>query len=222
MTVIADYTRLQLDALPLVRGRPLVISDADEVIVHFAEPLEIYLMARGYEVDFKDYRLQGSVRRTTDGTILPLEDIINLVDAFFADEVENQRPVAGAIHALNRLGDRAQVVVLTNLPDDFRARRARAFAAHGLHAPVVANTGLKGASVRLLADMVQAPVIFIDDTEPHIRSVAKQVPASYRVHFVANERLARLQTPAPDSHHRSDCWDQTHDAVAGFLASHGY
>lgn len=222
MTDIADFTRAQLDSLALTPGRPLVISDADEVIVHFAGPLESYLKARGYHVDFKDYRLQGSIRRAADGTVLPLAEIIPLVDAFFADEVENQPPVTGAIDALNQLGERAQVVVLTNLPDDFRARRARAFGRHGLHAPVIANTGLKGAPVRALAEIVQAPVIFIDDTEPHIRSVASHVPDSYRVHFVANARLAALQGPAPDSHHRSDCWTATLDAVSSFLATRGY
>lgn len=222
MTSIADYTRLQLDALSLEPGRPLVISDADEVIVHFASPLERFLQDRGYAVDFRDYRLQGSVKRMIDNHVLPMDDIIHLIDAFFADEVENQQPVTGAVAALNRLGQRAQLLVLTNLPDDFRQRRARAFASHGLHAPVIANSGLKGASVRALAERVQAPVVFIDDTEPHIRSVAREVPDSYRVHFVANERLARLQAPAPDSHHRSDCWDATYDAVATFLASHGF
>ncbi len=222
MHKLADFTRSQIDALELIPNRPLLICDADEVIVHFAAPLETYLKRLGFYINFENYRLEGNIRRQNDDSAVVLDELIPMINDFFAAEVDNLPPVTGAIATLTALAGRAQVVVLTNLPDPFRTRRIASFTRHGLTAPVVTNTGLKGASVRMLADRVQAPVIFIDDTEPHLRSVATTVPDSYRVHFIADQRLAAIQTASPHSHHRSDCWTATGDAVNDFLHSHGF
>lgn len=222
MLKIADFTKLQLDQLELTTGQPLIISDADEVIVHFATPLEQYLRERGYNVSFDGYKLEGSIRRITDHSVVDVHEIMPMIEDFFEGAVDEQPPVNGAVDALNSLKERAQVIVLTNLPDSFRSRRAAAFANLGLSAPVITNTGLKGSSVKVLADRVQAPVVFIDDTEPHIRSVAQEVPHCYRVHFIADERLAKIHGRAPDSHHRSDCWVKTHDAITDFLSAEGF
>lgn len=221
MVDIAEFTRSQIDALSLDPKRPVIISDADEVIVHLARPLELFLTARGFLIDLSDYRLFGNVRHP-DGTEVEMEPLMALLDEFFEAEVENLPPVAGAVDALCALGERAQVVVLTNLPDLYRERRMRHFTSCGLDAPIVANVGLKGKSAKAIAARVEAPVVFIDDTAPHIRSVAETVPDSFRVHFIADERLAAAQARAKECHHRCDRWPTTHLAVERFLDGQGY
>src|SRR5690606_23234738 len=107
MVEIAEFTRSQIDALSLDPTRPLVISDADEVIVHLARPLEIFLTNRGYQIDLSDYRLFGNVRYP-DGRVMEMEPLMALLDEFFEAEVEKLPPVAGAVDALCALRERAQ------------------------------------------------------------------------------------------------------------------
>lgn len=222
MTELAALTKTQIDGLALQTGRPLIISDADEVIVHFAEPLERFLNARDFYLDLSDYKLFGNVRRQRDKKAVPYGELMELLEVFFAAEVENLPPVAGAVTALNALQSRAQVVVLTNLPAPYRERRRKSFATHGLTVPIIANSGLKGAPVKALAELVQAPVVFIDDIEIHIRSVAAAVPESFRVHFIADRRLAAVEKQAPDSQHRCDRWPTTMAAINAFLSAEGF
>lgn len=214
-----DFTRAQIESLDLPEGRPLVISDADEVLVRFAEPLEAFLEDRGLFFNISDYRLVGNVRRRSDNAPVERTQLFGLIDDFFAERVDRMPIVEGAAEALASLAKDANVVVLTNVPDAYRERRAKAFRTFGLDFPVVSNSGLKGAAVRALADRSRGPVAFIDDIDKHIAAVAEHVPDSYRVHFVADERLAAVCERAEHSHHRSDCWRQTTEAIGAFLGT---
>ena len=49
----------QIDALDLVPGRPLVVSDADEVLVQFVAGLELYLETQGLWLDLQSFALTG-------------------------------------------------------------------------------------------------------------------------------------------------------------------
>lgn len=218
-TSLPDFTRAQIEGLDLPAGRPLVISDADEVLVRFAEPLEGFLGDRGLFFEFSDYRLVGNVRRRADNVAVERGELFDLIDDFFAEQVDRLPIVDGAAEALSTLAKDANVVILTNVPDTYRERRARAFREFGLDFPVIANSGLKGAAVRALAGVSRGPVAFIDDIDKHIAAVAEHVPESYRVHFVADERLAAVCERAEHSHHRSDCWRQTTEAIGAFLSA---
>jgi hypothetical protein len=218
----AAFTRNQIAGLEIRPGRPLIVSDADEVLVRFADPLRSFLESRDLYFELKDYRLVGNVRRRHNNQPIEQVELFGLIDDFFAETVDNMPIVDGAINALTTLSTRADVVILTNVPDTYRDRRAEAFRKAGLDFPVIANTGLKGAPVRALQERAQGPIIFVDDIDKHITSVAESVPDSYRVHFVADEQLAAVCERAEHSHHRSDCWQQTSDAIGTFLAAAGY
>ena len=60
---------------------------------------------------------------------------------------------------------------------------------------------------------ISHPVVFIDDISRHISSVAEHVPESFRLHYVADETLAKLIEKAEDSHHRCDDWDHIRELV---------
>lgn len=219
---IPDFTRAQIENLRFDSRRPLLISDADEVLVRFAEPLERFLEERGLYLDAVDYRLVGNIRRLHDRQPVERNEVFALIDDFFEDRVDRLPAVDGAVSALGTLSERADIVILTNVPNEYRDRRVDSFRTLGLDFPIVANSGLKGAAVRALADRAGGPVMFIDDIESHIADVAEAVPGSYRIHFVADPRLAAVCARAPDSHHRSDCWRQTGDAIAEFLNGAGH
>lgn len=216
---MAEETARQIAALRLDPDRPLYVTDADEVIVAFARPLEEFLGKHGMRLELRDYRLLGNVRHVDSGEAVERDTLFRLIDDFFAAEVDRQPLVPGAAEALSALAESGQVIVLTNVPGAYRQRRIDAFRQLGIQAPVIANNGLKGAPVQALADRVKAPVVFIDDIEQHIRAVADSVPHSYRIHYIADTRLAAVTPQAPLSHHRASDWSDILDAIARHLAA---
>ncbi|MEX1147547.1 MAG: hypothetical protein WEB93_04100 [Sphingomonadales bacterium] len=215
------HTREQIAELSLSRDRPLLISDADEVLVHFANPLEAFLDSRNMYLDLVDYRLVGNIRHRATDRQVERDAVFTLIDDFFEDMVDAMPLVDGALDALHSLSTRADVVVLTNVPNTFRVRRLTSFRRMGLDFPVISNAGLKGVPVQVLSEMTTGPVMFVDDIDRHISAVAELVPDSYRVHFVADPRLAAVCERAEHSHHRSDCWRQTRHAITTFLDDGG-
>ena len=212
----------QIDALALRTGRPLIVSDADEVLFAFMAGFERFLHSIDLYFHWGSYALTGNVRRRGDDSPLEGEAVRALLPRFFAAHTEKLEPVPGAAEALEALSARAQVVVLSNLPLDQLAARRRALAAHGMDYPLVANIGGKGSAVRQLEALVQAPVFFIDDIPHQHTSVRKAAGTVLCLHLIADPRLARLLGPAEHSDHRAADWADARAYIEGALDRLGY
>jgi hypothetical protein len=197
-------------------NRPLLICDADEVLVQFASTFEIYLAEQGYGIRFDSFALSGNIRRIDSGEAASRTQVTTLVDAFFLDRVEACPPVPGAVAALQALSAYADIVILTNIPAAQQARRAAALAAHGMDYPVLSNEGPKGPAVKALAGDRQK-VAFVDDLPPHHQSVAQSIAHVHRLHLVADKRLRALLPRAPHAHARIDEWDEALPHLLGIL-----
>ncbi|MFZ5608446.1 MAG: hypothetical protein ACOY99_02425 [Pseudomonadota bacterium] len=221
---IAPHTRTQIEDLRarLDGARPLIICDADEVLVRFVATLEAYLGDEGLYLRFDSFALTGNIRRREDDRPLDKEEVGRLLRQFFATRIADCPPVEGAAAALHALSTRADIVVLTNLPDGLRAVREAALKRLGMPYPVIANDGLKGPAVALLALRRRAPICFLDDLPPNIDSVAEDAAHVHRIHFVADPRLAALLGPAARAHCRIDSWRDTRDYLERLLAAAGH
>ncbi|NWH08553.1 MAG: hypothetical protein HXY22_07940 [Alphaproteobacteria bacterium] len=189
----------------LVPGRPLIISDADEVLLHFIEALETYLLSRGYFLDLVSFAITGNVIEQATGERAPAATVKTLLRDFFL-AVDSIRPVEGAADALRELEVGAQILVLSNVPAAAIANRARNLKAAGITAPLIQNDGLKGDAIARIARKAGGPVVFIDDLPNHHNSAATAFPDVHRLQFVANPRLRGLVGKAPDAHARIDEW----------------
>jgi len=98
--------------------------------------------------------------------------------------------------------------VLSNLPLAQRADRSRALIRHGMDYPIIANAGLKGPTVRAIAERIEAPAAFIDDIGHHHESVAEHAAAVHRLHFSSHPRLRALQGHIPTAHHQAESWEE--------------
>jgi len=188
-------------------GRPLVLCDADEVLVEFARPLQGFLAERGLMLDFASFALTGNIRRESDGVPIEKGMVRQLISAYFESRVDEVMPVAGARDGIRQLSEWADILVLSNVPRHLRARREQALHGAGLPLKVVANSGPKGPAVARLVRKRQGPAVFIDDLPLQHASVAEHADHVHRVHFVANPRLARLVAPAEHCHRRIDRWN---------------
>ena len=212
----------QLEALDLVPDRPLVITDADEVLFQFMKGLEGYLAGQELYFDWSSFALYGNIRRRADDRPIEHPDLAGHLDAFFAAHAAELDAVEGAAEALASLAERAQIVVLSNIPLPQRGARQQALRRHGMDYPLVANRGPKGEAVHRMAGRVDAPAVFIDDIPLNHKSVRATGTGVHCLHFVADRRLADLLGPAEHCDMTCDSWPDLQAAIEAYFAARGY
>jgi len=194
----------------LRRDRPVLITDADEVLFAFMAAFERHLHDNDSYFNWASYRLNGNILARTDHSPLDNPSVKALIAGFFDRHTRAIEPVDGAAEALAALAsDRGlQVVVLSNVPAHCHGDRRWALVRHGMDYPLIANEGAKGSAVAALAACTDEPVFFIDDAASHHDDVARLAERVRRIHFVGNPRLAALIGPAEASHHRARSWPE--------------
>ncbi len=195
--------------VPLERGRPLLIVDADEVLLAFARGFDRFLAQHGCYLDFVSYRLHGNVRHKEDNSPVNDAEVTALLYEFRAD-LDSLEPIEGAIEAIADLRQSMSIVALSNVSITQAPARLRNFAALGWDFPLLTNSGSKGRPVRVLAKRAKAPAFFMDDTPQHHQSVAEHAPKVFRIHFIGDERLKLLMPPSPHAHFRAETWPDAH------------
>ena len=188
-------------------SRPLLITDCDEVLLHMVAHFADWLdEEHDVHFDVASGQFDAMVDRRT-GEIVPVDQIWPLLDAFFRDHMHRQTLVPGALDALQRIGEVADIVVLTNLGDEAHPWRVEQLAGHGIRHEIVCNRGGKGRPVKDIVERRGASsAVFVDDLAVHHSSVAKHAPEVWRLHMVAEPRLAAAVPPAEDAHARIDEW----------------
>ena len=191
-------------------NRPLLITDCDEVLLHMVSHFEAFLdEAHGVDFDFEGGKFADALTVRATGEMLDEDRVWPLLNQFFREEMHRQTPVPGAIEALGRIGEVADIVVLTNLGDEAHGWRVKQLASHGIRHEVVTNQGGKGVPARaIIARHSPTVTAFVDDLPVHHGSVAKHAPEVWRVHMVAEPRLAPNVPPAGRAHVRIDDWDR--------------
>ncbi|HUO92435.1 MAG TPA: hypothetical protein VMU22_05915 [Rhizomicrobium sp.] len=192
--------------VPIRPGRPLLIVDADEVLLAFARGFDVFLQRNGCYLDLVSYRLHGNVRRRDGDEPLINIEVTALLDEFRA-ELDWLEPIDGACEIVAGLREALDIVVVSNVTPEQAPARLRNLAALGIVAPLVANSGPKGPAVKTLAARGGAAAFFVDDVPMHHASVAELAPHVFRIHFVGDERLKPLMPPSPHAHLKADHWN---------------
>ena len=194
-------------------SRPLVISDCDEVILHMVSPFKDWLeegQGVNFNMDGADFSRALTWQET--GEYLQANEVWRMLGGFFDTEMYRQLPIAGAIESLNAVAEHADVVVLTNLVDARRDKRAEQLAAHGLHAEVYTNQGPKGpALAKIIAEHAPSRAVFIDDLPQHHHSVFETSPDVVRLHMCGEPMIADAIACAHKAGHadaRIDRWSE--------------
>lgn len=200
-------------------SRPLLITDCDEVLLHMVAHFGAWL-DEAHGIDFAlEQGFADALTRRADGGRVAAEEVWPLLDGFFATEMDRQTPVPGAVDALARIGEVADIVVLTNLKDQCHPGRVAQLAAHGIAHRVICNQGGKGRPLAAVIDELQPSVtVFVDDLPVHHESVAKHRADVWRLHMVAEPRLAPAIPPAPHAHARIDDWPAARDWIMARMA----
>jgi hypothetical protein len=201
-------------------SRPLLITDCDEVLLHmvthFAEWLD---EAHDIRFDLAAPGFHEALTEKATGAPVGMERVWPLLDGFFVTEMHRQNVVPGAVEALSRIGEVADIVVLTNLGDEHQAGRVRQLEAFDIRHRVLCNRGGKGRPVtELIEELRPSATVFVDDLAVHHESVAKHAPQVWRLHMIAEPRVAAHMAHAPHAHARIDGWEEATDWILARLA----
>ncbi len=199
-------------------SRPLLISDCDDVLLHFAPHFAQWVgETHGLQFQLDAPGFAGALRDAA-GEPVPRERVWPLLDLFFDNEMHRQHLVAGAGEALNAIGAHADIVILTNIGDQYHANRVAQLEKFEIRHRVLCNQGGKGRPVvELIEEMKPNVTVFVDDLAVHHESVAKHAPQVWRLHMIAEPRLAAHSPPAPHAHARIDAWPDALPWIMGKL-----
>ena len=194
-------------------SRPLVICDCDEVLLHMVSHFRDWLDEdQGVEFRMEGNDFASAMRVKETGELVEQREIWRLLRAFFDTEMHRQNPIEGSVLALREIGERAEVVVLTNLLDKHGEMRAKQLAEVGIHARVFTNQGPKGEAVKRIVDEYEPSfAIFIDDLAQHHESVSEVAPEVRRLHLCGEPMLSphiNCAHKAGHAHARIDNWGE--------------
>ncbi|MDB5469644.1 MAG: hypothetical protein JWR84_1204 [Caulobacter sp.] len=218
MTALETLTATEAaQAVPVDPARPLLIVDVDEVLARFMEGFGTFVGRHGYEMRIDRFALFQNIYKVGAEGCVDMPTGKALFDDFFRDGADDLQPVEGAAAALERLSADMTVLILTNAPDHGRSARMGWLRTHGLHYPMIVNSGLKGPIVRDLAARTSGKVGFIDDLLPNLESVAADAPDVVRFQMIADERLRPYAPTDPARHVWADDWATMEPAIRAKL-----
>ncbi|MBN9670107.1 hypothetical protein [Roseibium aggregatum] len=201
-----------------VSGRPLIICDVDEVILHMISHLEDYLDTYGLMFLNDEFRLTGNIAPKDSRTPLSSVTVRNHLLLFFEEYCDRQDMVPGANEALAKLAGDWDIVLLTNLPGSHnKPVREKLLAGFDISYPLVTNSGPKGGAVAALAARRPSPVVFIDDSPANHSSVSASFPSAVQIQFIADPRFRNAMKKESHIDLLTGNWQETETYISAIL-----
>ena len=176
-------TKKQISNLNIDPNLPLMIFDADEVLVHFAEPFATYIKKHNHRLHLTGYRLDNAIKKADTDEVADPDTAKELVWGFINEETKSQPAAKGAPQALMKLQAYAQIIILSNVPHSVHDDRVANLKSLNMDYPLISNEGMKGPAVKEILKDHKAQSFFIDDNPYQVESVYNDNQQTVCVHF---------------------------------------
>ena len=176
-------TKKQISNLNIDPNLPLMIFDADEVLVHFAEPFATYIKKHNHRLHLTGYRLDNAIKKADTDEVADPDTAKDLVWGFINDETKSQPAAKGAPQALKKLQAYGQIIILSNVPHSVHDDRVANLKSLNMDYPLISNEGMKGPAVKEILRNHKAQSFFIDDNPYQVESVYNDNQQTVCVHF---------------------------------------
>ena len=200
-------TKKQISGLSLDPTLPLMIFDADEVLVHFAEPFANYLKKHNHRLHLTGYRLDNAIKIAETDDVADPDTAKDLVWGFINEETKNQPAAKGAPEALKKLQEYAQIIILSNVPHSVHDDRVFNLKSIDMDYPLISNEGMKGPAVKEILKNHKEVSFFIDDNPYQVESVYNDNQDTVCVHFSVCDLVKPYMPKAVGASIEPTSWD---------------
>ena len=203
----------QIENLNINHDSPLLISDADEVILNFVESFETYLNSLGLYYDLSSYALFGNIKKIKEDVVIENDEIIKHLSEFYNLHTEKISFVNDSIKYLSKIKNtlKYQIIILSNLPHHNRKKREISFKNNGLDFPIISNSGLKGRAIKEIAKKQKNKIFFIDDISANLLSAYNEVEGIKLIHYISDKRLKKLATTPQEVDLKANDWGEIYN-----------
>jgi hypothetical protein len=202
-------------------GRPLIISDVDDVVLQFIAPFEQFLGSRGLKFLPRSFKLTGNIVGLEDDMPIDENAVRQALHDFFDEQHLWQKPFEHVAAALPDLAREADIVFLTAMPPKFAAARRRHLDALGLDFPLVAVESAKGPMAARIRERHTAPVVFVDDMAHNLASVAESLPDCLLLSLAPPSAVHALAPRPPRTAHAVRNWVEAADIIKRHFTTSG-
>tara|TARA_B110000014_G_C20106794_1_gene582164 strand:+ start:532 stop:1203 length:672 start_codon:yes stop_codon:yes gene_type:complete len=203
----------QIGNLNINRNKPLLISDADEVILNFVQAFETYLNSIGLYYDLSSYALFGNIKKIKENIAIENDQITKHITDFYNLHTEEISFVNESIKYLGKIKNDldCQIIVVSNLPHHNREKREISFRKNGLDFPIISNSGLKGLTIKEIAKNQKNKIFFIDDISANLLSAYNEVDGIKLIHYISDKRLEKLASTPKEVDFKAKDWKEIYN-----------
>ena len=210
-------TKKQISNLNIDPNLPLMIFDADEVLVHFAEPFATYIKKHNHRLHLTGYRLDNAIKKADTDEVADPDTAKELVWGFINEETKSQPAAKGAPQALKKLQAYAQIVILSNVPHSVHDDRVANLKSLNMDYPLISNEGMKGPAVKEILKNHKARSFFIDDNPYQVESVYNDNQQTVCVHFSVCDLVKPYMPKAVGASIEPSSWEDLVAQLIGCL-----
>ena len=200
-------TENQISDLKLDPKKPVIIFDADEVLVHFAEPFSIFLEKHKRKLKLTGYRLDNAIRDGITDEVVHRDESRDLVWEFINEETISQPASNGSSKSLKALSKKAQIIILSNVPFSAYDDRVKNLKDHDMDFPLISNEGQKGPAVKAILKNHKSISFFVDDNPYQIESVFNDNKQTICIHFSVCELVKPYMPKAVGASIEPSSWE---------------
>ena len=210
-------TKKQISNLNIDPNLPLMIFDADEVLVHFAEPFATYIKKHNHRLHLTGYRLDNAIKKADTDEVADPDTAKDLVWGFINEETKSQPAAKGAPQALMKLQAYAQIIILSNVPHSVHDDRVANLKSLNMDYPLISNEGMKGPAVKEILRNHKAQSFFIDDNPYQVESVYNDNQQTVCVHFSVCDLVKPYMPKAVGASMEPTSWEDLVTQLIGNL-----
>ena len=210
-------TKKQISNLNIDPNLPLMIFDADEVLVHFAEPFATYIKKHNHRLHLTGYRLDNAIKKADTDEVADPDTAKDLVWGFINEETKSQPAAKGAPQALKKLQAYAQIIILSNVPHSVHDDRVANLKSLKMDYPLISNEGMKGPAVKEILRNHKAQSFFIDDNPYQVESVYNDNQQTVCVHFSVCDLVKPYMPKAVGASIEPTSWEDLVAQLIGYL-----
>lgn len=193
--------------------RPTIICDVDEVVLEFLTPFRNFLKSQNLSLVANSFALNGNVISDKTNLAISNQQVSQMVDDLFANQIDWQTPVQGAAETLHLLSDISDIIFLTAMPPTHYGVRRTLLNSLNMPFPLISTEAAKGPLIKHLVDDRNHASFFIDDMINNHQSAIEHTPKTHNIHIMANDEFRAISPKVHPNTYEAKNWTEIKEFI---------